>query len=372
MLVLGHTNRGQRPGENDYVLGDGRIVGPFESARARDLFDRWFAGKAHRLFSAGEVYEGSVVGDDYSLVRTDEMSLETHPYSAIYDIWLQGDNGSVVFEMPRGFSVVDPRRLVMVNCPEACNPERKLAATVSAPTYFDVERHDQPEYSEKSRHHGEIVVFRDQSGCRYVVGWRRDGRQMKDIVGISLHDHRETAMKAAGQRTCDFEPSQVRRKNRPRDDQREALYMWEHSFAADFAWFNDISEAQELAFRICDDLGIQQARVTLGRSTLISRSYYKTGEVVMSQGMLNNHTLVHEIAHHLSSRMRLPKEPAHGPIFAGALLALMKEYMGADVDDALEKARERGIVVNLDILDRVSARLSERRSRPTPDLSPKN
>ncbi|MNL73990.1 hypothetical protein D3C87_1995350 [compost metagenome] len=69
--------------------------------------------------------------------------------------------------------------------------------------------------------------------------------------------------------------------------------------------------------------------------------------------------------------MRLPKEPAHGPIFAGTLLALMKEYMGADVDDALEKARERGIVVNLDILDRVSGRLSERRSRPTPDLSPK-
>ncbi|MCV9964477.1 hypothetical protein OIU34_21540 [Pararhizobium sp. BT-229] len=370
MLILGHIERGHRPGDNDYVLGDGRIVGPFESARARDLFDRWFGSKGERLFSAGEVYEGSVVGDDYSLVRTDEMSLETHPFSSIYDLWLQGDNGQVVFEMPRGFSVVDPRRLVMVDCPEPRKPERKLAAAVSAPAHFDVDRHDKPEYSEKSRHHGEIVVFKEPRGFRYVVGWRHDGRQLKDIVGISLHDHLQTATKAADQRTRDFEPSRVRRKNRPRDDQREALYLWEHSFAADFAWFNDISEAQELAFRICEDIGIRQAKVMLGRSTLISRSYYKSGDVVISGGMLNNHTLIHELAHHLSSWMKLPKEPAHGPNFAGALLALMKEYMGADVDEALERARDRGIVVNLDVLDRVSGAIAKRRSRPAQIATP--
>jgi predicted nucleic acid-binding protein len=41
----------------------------------------------------------------------------------------------------------------------------------------------------------------------------------------------------------------------------------------------------------------------------------------------------------------------------------MKEYMAADIDEAIEKAREREIVVNLDVLDRVSNLMERRKAK---------
>ncbi|MCZ7860616.1 hypothetical protein O9X98_04285 [Agrobacterium salinitolerans] len=376
MLVLGHIDKGYRPESTDYVLDDGKVVGPFESDRAMALFGKWFGSKADRLFTARELYEETVGGDEYRIVNADEWSLETHPFGEVYDIWIEGDNGKVVLDRPRGFQVVDPRRLVIVDSPYPCERKRTLAAPVDAPDWIDLERHETPAYVVKSKHHGEIAVFRDhgKSGQRFTVGWRRDGRQLKDVVGLSLHSHLETAVKAADARAEDFAPAGRKRINRPRDSQREALYLWEHSFAADFVCFDNVSEAADLAHRICYDLGVPQVTVSLGRANLITMSYYKGGEVVLNRDMVNNHTLVHEVAHHLVRHLKLAKEPSHGPIFAGALLALMKEYMGADIDEALEKARDREIVVNLDVFGRVSEVIATRKaaqSMPHVAASPK-
>lgn len=359
MLVLGDINKGYKPAANDYVLNDGRAVGPFESAHAVQLFAKWFGSKAKNLFTAKELFEGTVGGEEYRLVRTDEVSLETHPFQTIYDIWTTADNGNVVFEMPRGFSVVDPRRLVLIDCPEPCSKKATLNAPVEPPRWIDLENHTRAEHVVKSRHHGEIAVF--WAGSKYMVGWRHDGRQSKDIAAISLHSHLRTAEKAANERALDFIPPQAKKKNRPRDSQRERLYFWEHSFASDFQKFGDLSEAEALAHRICDDLGVRRVNVSLGRPTLVERSYYKAGDVVLSRNMLNNHTLVHEVAHHICKLARFPNETSHGPSFAGVLLSLMKEYMSADLDEALVTARERDIVVNLDALNRITAKLTANR-----------
>lgn len=371
MLLLGHIDKGYKPGESDYTLPDGRVVGPFESVYAREMFGRWFEKKADRLFSALDVFEGAVVGDEYRLVRTDEVSLETHPFGEIYDIWLEGDNGQVVFEMPVGFSVVDPRRLVMVDAPETCERERTLRPASAPPAKFDVERSDQFNFAFSSDYHGEIVVFDTGSKHGIVVGWRPDSRHLKEIVGLSRHDHWQTAKRAAERAARDYVPLVAQRKNRPYDTQREALYMWEHSFPSDYQQFDDISEARELAARICSDLGITPPNVELGRATLITRSYYKAGHVVLNRSMLDNHTLVHEVAHHVVTRLRLPKEGGHGPVFAGTLLALMTEYMGADRETAIDNARERGIVVNLDVENRLGQVIDRRRQIPAFSLSPK-
>lgn len=364
MLVLGHIDKGYHPEAMDYVLDDGKVVGPFETDRARTLFAKWFGFKADRLFTARELYEETVGGDECRIVNADEWSLETHPFGEVYDVWLEGDNGKVVLDRPRGFQVVDPRRLVIVDSPYPCKRTRTLAAPVDAPEWIDLERHEQPAYVVKSKHHGEIAVYRDQgkSGLGYTVGWRRDGRQLKDVVGLSLHSHLETAVKAADERSVDFLPTWRKRVNRPRDSQREALYMWEHSFSANFVHFDDISEAADLAHRICADLGVPQVTVSLGRANLITMSYYKGGEVVLNRDMVNNQTLVHEVAHHLVRHLRLAREASHGPSFAGALLALMKEYMGADLDEALEKAREREIVVDLDVFGKIVDALARRKA----------
>ncbi|MDW9481950.1 hypothetical protein GOB57_25195 [Sinorhizobium meliloti] len=372
MFILGQIDKGYRPEATDYVLDDGRVVGPFESERAKALFARWFGSKADRLFTARELYEETVAGDEYQIVKTDEWSLETHPFSEVYDIWLEGDNGKVVLDRPRGFQVVDPGRLIMVDNPCSSEKKRTLEAAVDAPEWIHLGRNDRPAHVVKSKYHGEIVVHRDHGKprLRYTVGWRRDGRQVKDIVGLSLHSHLETAVKAADARSVDFVPAWRKRVNQPRDSQREALYLWEHSFAADFVRFGDISEAVNLAHRICTDLGVPEVTVSLGRANLVTKSYYKAGEVVLNRDMVDNHTLVHEVAHHLVRHLKLAKEASHGPNFAGALLALMKVYMGADIDEALEKARDREIVVNLDVFDHVCETIARRRTaQMTPQIA---
>ncbi|MBY3432582.1 hypothetical protein HFN89_00145 [Rhizobium laguerreae] len=371
MLLLGHIDKGYRPTEGDYTLCDGRVVGPFESARARDLFGRWFDNNADRLFAALDVYEGTVIGEDYRLLRSDEWSLETHPFRDINDVWLEGDNGQVVFEMDYGFSVVDPRRIVLVDGPEFRERTRTLRPASAPPAKFDIERADQLTFASGSEHHGEIVVFDTGLKHGFVVGWRPDSRHLKDIVGISRHDHWRTAKQAAERAAREYVPLAAQRKNRPYDNQREALYMWEHSFPSDYRPFSDVSEAQELAARICADLGITPPNVELGRATLITRSYYKAGHVVLNRSMLDNHTLIHEVAHHVVTRLRLPKEGGHGPVFAGTLLALMTEYMGADRETAIDNARERGIVVNLDVETRLEQVIERRRQNLTAPLSPK-
>jgi hypothetical protein len=364
MFILGHIDKGYRPEETDYVLDDGKVVGPFESDRAKTLFAKWFGPKTNRLFTARELYEETVGGNEYRLVHADEWSLETHPYGEVYDVWTEDDNGKVVLERPRGFQVVDPRRLVIVDDPCPLERTRTLSAPMDAPEWLDVERHEAPVYVVKSKHHGEIAVYKDlrKSSFKFTVGWRRDGRHLNDIVGLSLHCHLETAARAADERAEDFIPAGRKRVNRPRDSQREALYLWEHSFTANFVSFENISEASDLAKCICDDLGVPQVTVLLGRANLITMSYYKGSEIVLNREMVDNHTLIHELAHHLVRNLRLAKEPSHGPIFAGALLALMKEYMGADIDDALERARDREIVVNLDVVRQVSEVIHSRKA----------
>ncbi|MCS4088791.1 hypothetical protein [Rhizobium sp. BK176] len=370
MLLLGNIDKGYTPGESDYTLPDGRVVGPFESAYARELFGHWFSKKSGRLFSALDLFEGTIAGDEYRLVHTDEVSLEMHPFREIYDIWLEGDNGQVVFEMPVGFAVVDPRRLVMVDSPEICERERTLRPASAPPAKLDIERSDKPAFEGNSKHHGEIVVINTGSKHGYVVGWRPDSRHLKDIVGLSRHDHWQTAKRAAERATREYVPLVTKRTNRPYDMQREALYMWEHSFEADNRHFSDISEAQELAARICTDLGITPPTVSLGRATLVTRSYYRLGQVVLNRGMLDSHTVVHEVAHHVVTRLRLPKEGGHGPVFAGTLLALMTEYMGADRETAIDNARDRGIVVNTDVESKLANVIDRRRQNSVEAPSP--
>jgi predicted Zn-dependent protease with MMP-like domain len=370
MLLLGHIDKGYTPGESDYTLPDGRVVGPFESLHARDMFGHWFGKKSRRLFSALDLFEGTVVGDEYQLVYTDEVSLEMHPFREIYDIWPEGDNGQVVFEMPVGFSVVDPRRLVMVDSPEICERERTLRPASAPPATMNIEQSDKPVLQKSSKHHGEIVVIDTGAKHGYVVGWRPDSRHLKEIVSLSRHDHRQTAERAAQRASGDYNPLVKKRKNRLYDMQREALYTWEHSFAADDQQLADISEARELATRICEDLGIKPPTVSLGRATLVTRSYYRLGHIVLSKGMLQSHTVVHEVAHHVVTHLRLPKEGGHGPVFAGTLLSLMTEYMGADRETALDNARDRGIVVNTDVERRLGEVFVRRRQNSANSPSP--
>lgn len=369
MLVLGDIQSGYSASESDVVLPDGRVVGPFESESARGMFLEQFGRKSKNLFAASQLFDGSVWGDEYHLLNLDEMSLETHPYREIHDIWTTSDNGSPVFEMPRGFSVVDPARIIYVSCPITEMPKRTLPAPIDPKPQMDLEPHSTIITSYPSRGHGQIGVADIGTGGdeRYLVFWRRDGRQTKELTSISLHMHESVALKVARQRADDYVPTREKRTNRQRDGQREKLYRWQHSFASQDCELADIGEARELSDKVCDSVGVRRIPdVRLGRPTLLTYSYYRHGQMVLSQSMLRVHTVVHESAHHVVSNMKRVRDPGHGPIFAGVLLALMEEHMGVDAEDAIEKARESGVVVDLDVFRYVRDRIAEIKSTRSP------
>jgi len=359
MNLLGYNSIEHTPSEHDHVLPDGRVIGPFESANARSLFDRWFSHCSDRLFPARDLFEGVVEGDQYQLVNGSEMALEMHPFTEIVDVWLKDDNGRVVFEFEAGPAAVDPRRLVLIDRPIANAKKAALPSSLRVPTAFDLKVEDRVEQSIPARPDGEIIVVDTglQSGADIIVGWRIDGRVRKEIVGLSRHSHLHLALKEAQKFARDFLPPYSPKKNRPRDEQREQLYLWEHSFASKFREFEDVLEAQELASEICNDLRIEDVTVKAGRKNLTYYSYYKSGDVVLASDMLDNHTTVHEVAHHVVARMKGPHEPAHGPRFAGVFVALLVHYMGVDETEALAKASERGIVVDRDVMRAITARL---------------
>jgi hypothetical protein len=357
--LLGYSAKGYIPAEHDHVLPDGRVVGPFESAYARSLFARWFDRCSSRLFAAKDLFEGAVGGDEYQLVKSSEMALEIHPFTEIVDVWLEDDNGNVVCEFEAGFSAVDPRRLVLVDCPNIYEKTATLSSPLRVPDVFDLKAEDRVEQSIPARQDGEIIVINtgQHTGADVVVAWRIDGRMRKDLVGLSRHSHVNVALKEAQKFARDFLPPYGPRKNRPRDEQRERLYLWEHSFKSNFRELEDVSQAQELASEICSDLGVEGVTVKVGRKNLTGHSYYKSGEVVLAAHMVDNHTTVHEVAHHVVAKLKGKREPSHGPRFAGVLVALLVHYMGVDQAEALENAQERGIVVDRDVMKLISVRL---------------
>lgn len=365
MFLLGKVTGGYAPSEQDHVLPDGRVIGPFESAHARSMFSRWFDPCSHRLFAAKDLFEGAVGGDEYQLVKGSEIALEMHPFAEVIDVWQKDDNGRVVFEFENGFSAVDHRRLVLVDCPSTYERKATLSLPLLVPSTFDLKPEDCVEQILPARQDGEVIVVDtgQHTGADVYVGWRIDGRVRRDIVGLSRHSHLATAIKEARKLAADFLPPYGPKKNRPRDEQRERLYLWEHSFPSKYYEFEHVLEAQELASEICSDLRIKDVTVKLGRKNLTDHSYYKGGEVVLAADMLDNHTVVHEVAHHVVSRIKGPREPSHGPRFVGVFVALLVNYMDVSETEALEKATERGIVVDLDLMRVITARLQ---SKPEP------
>jgi hypothetical protein len=360
MYFLGNANHGYQATDADFVLSDGRVIGPFESTRARSQFAWWFADKAQNLVSARELFEGSVSGDEIRLVKTDEFALETHPFKTVYDTWIEPDNGSVVLEMPVEQKVVEPSRVIYLDAIQRHEPTRRLEAAKPTPDWIDLEYKGQVNHVEQSAHRGQLVVAEvsDRSGQYFDVGWRKDARVTKSIVCLSRHTLLRTAINRAAELAQDYIPAQRHRPNRPRDAQKDRLYAWECSVRMDFQELPSIVDAQLLADQICDDLQVKRISVRLGPPSLTTQSYYRGDGIALSATMVTNHTVVHEVAHHVSSQLGYRTEASHGPHFAGILLALMVGYLEADKEEALESAANREVVINRDTCQKVEERLA--------------
>lgn len=375
MRILGHLDKGYIPGELDATLSDGRVVGPLESASARDRFMQLFGKSGSRLYSAEQLWSGYVGGEEYYLLTGSEWSMETCSFPEIYGPLIDDDNGHVVLDMPSSVKAVSGDTLILVQDPYTESPQtprKRLPTPIKAPKLINLKDPRSDIIDVQSSHfHGEIVVARFPQTSGYIVSWRHDQRQTRDLIGISVHSNRQIASDFARKCAASYEPREPKRKNRVADTQKSRLYAWESSLDLSIVQFDTIDEARHYGAAICADLGVKPPKIELGRATLTTRSYIKGGTIRLSKDMLDNMTVTHEVAHHIADKICLrtkQKEPGHGPIFAAVLISLYEKHLNADMNAAIDLAIERKVDVDLKVVELLQAKLG--RSKPETGLLP--
>lgn len=191
----------------------------------------------------------------------------------------------------------------------------------------------------------------EEPSHEYVVGWRRDRRHSRSILRLSAYSDRQAAISNALALSCGYVPSAGRKRNRSRDANRSAVYMWERAFSGPKRPYRSLGEAAAEALRIATLFGVAAVDVSLGSPRLSSGSYFMPSRgIVLAPSMLDRTSLIHEMAHYLVWRMAVD-EPSHGPAFTAALTALHALLGTASAATILTLSVKYSIEVNTHLLD---------------------
>lgn len=217
------------------------------------------------------------------------------------------------------------------------------------------------------RAHGEIVVVESRDMPRsFRVGWRRDRRFKRSIVGLSTHDDRQAAISRALSLSSRYVPDRKPLHNRPRDFQRSAVYEWELALSASRRPLPHIAAARALVDRLTSSFGIASAPVTVGGERLVHSSYFMPGiGIVLSPRMLDIDTVLHETAHFVVHRMRI-REVSHGSAFAATLLALHAVHGDVTMAEGLASAAMFQVEINVPLCEGLFAIASGLQCGPAP------
>jgi hypothetical protein len=197
--------------------------------------------------------------------------------------------------------------------------------------------------------YGEIVVMEEPTQ-EYVVGWRKDRRHSRSILRLSAYADRQAAISSALALSCGYVPSVGRKRRRFRDANRSAVYIWERAFSGPKRPYGSIDEACDEARRITSLFGVAAVSVSLGSTRLASESYFMPSRgIVLAPSMLDEASLIHEVAHYLVWRMAVA-EPSHGPAFIAVLTALYALLGIADVQVIIGLASKYHLEVNTPLL----------------------
>jgi hypothetical protein len=140
------------------------------------------------------------------------------------------------------------------------------------------------------------------------------------------------------------------RHNRPaprdHDFQKPAVYEWENWIIGEPRPYSDIGAAQDEVDRIASKLSVRSVCVRVAGCATACESYYlhKLG-IVLSRRMLDQGTVLHELAHCLVQRMRV-REASHGPAFAATLAALHCVVRGYPLTSAFAFAQAFGVALD--------------------------
>lgn len=319
---------------------DGRIWGPFDSLVASKNWIEFYSTHRHRIFTARDLYEGTIQGDGMSLISASALEFGTHPFTEIYDFLERHDNGRVVLDLPSSTKAVTANAVVLIDRPMPGQRIRHLPSPISPPKYADIRSGVRMAIPAKDR--GEIVIFEDDKNL--LVGWRPDTRHTREIKVLSQHDLMEAAELQAKRIAKRFDPPARRKSNRIRDYQRELVYRWEWTFDYRNDRFNTIDECRAYSDQVCEELGVKEVSIKEGPSNLQTHSYFNVGKgIVLASHMMTSGTIIHELAHYVVKLDRKVREASHGPIFVGTLAAMYAKFLDADLDEAFLSARNLGV-----------------------------
>lgn len=199
--------------------------------------------------------------------------------------------------------------------------------------------------------HGEIVVLEEPSQpYAFVVGWRRDRRHSRSILRLSAFHDPQLAISKALSLSCGYVPLCHPMRNRVHDLKRSHVYRWEQSFCGNRAYASTEAAQTEVAC-VAALFGVAPIPVTLGPANLSSGSYFTPSKgIVVAKGMLDEATILHEMAHYLVWRMRVSERP-HGPAFTAVLIALHAIRRKVSLEAVLEQATVAGIGVNRPLME---------------------
>jgi hypothetical protein len=187
---------------------------------------------------------------------------------------------------------------------------------------------------------GYLILGRVHDTQDFFVAWQ--SRHKATLV----HGHNFSSETAAREFFDDISSEGIRPDHAifREDWQQNHVYRWEQDFVGPRSKSLTKDEAKTLIQQICKDYKVSAPRLHWGEEE--TPDYYDPDDRKIYFGSHNNACLLHEVAHHIHSRLHEEDDedlPGHAPGFVRYLIELYSRYGGIDLKYLQDSARDRNI-----------------------------
>lgn len=278
----------------------------------------------------------------------DEFALECdmNPLHEVWDFCIEDDYGNIGLYVGGKLMVVPGDTIILLSGAASEIVQRRTRSTW-VPETVDLRDHALVDCLRGSGPKEQFLTVefhhnRDK-GPRYLVVWRSDARQTRDLVVVSAHSTHEFARYAAEHASETFTPpAKVKTSRQKRDFQRNSVYRWEGRFR--MSQTVSLDDARALVARIFSDLGMAERMPSVRiNPRLKSGSLFSGLKGIEFTTTFDLGSVVHEAAHAVAFNDFSTRCDGHGPVFLSTYMALLEWYCGADRAEMREHAAKIGV-----------------------------
>lgn len=344
------------------VVFQGRTFGGFETETlAREWLNTVNKSKLIPV-SAGELFLGLTEHEAIFGLNEFNLEMDMHPWFEIFDFNAETDNGHVILiTAGRDLRVVSEDvvyidgRLIDPPKWDDRDYEARVAYGKWCGRQTDLEVGDFPSWVHiKKEHichvepmhapaHGDLLVIRnpeEHRNAKFLVAWRRDGRQKMWLTTISGHTFEHMAVRELKTLLREYVPPEDRQKNSRYDFQKSRVYQWESRVANKFLT-ETLTPEQCVIYmhEVYNGIGYKGKRHTL---TVLARrtttSVCKWNSIELAEEIHTNRgSIIHEVAHHITDvvfgdRISGKKLEHHGPEYVGVYMYMLNRLADIPID----------------------------------------